>query len=183
MCDWEEQNLSIDKTVFIFLIEIQIFKDKLSMKKPKLATLEFQIKRGLVDDDSLDEDTRDIVEHCINLCKKKKYEDAVNSLLPELKFEWIWGNCDGDASDVFDVTEEIDFPCSPENSKIKLGESNGSLVITATVSFQIPIKNGVSESDIQSWLEDNSAYACGYVGAGWTYAESDGDNVSLVKLS
>lgn len=147
------------------------------------ASLEFQIKRGVVDMDSIEEDdTKEIVEKCLKLCKAKKHEEAVELLLPLLSFEWIWGNCDGDPSDIFETVDDVAFDLSKKNSIVQVGESDGNLVITATVQFDAKIKKGVKEGEITEWLSDNSAYACGYVGAAWLYSESDGDNVWLTKL-
>lgn len=146
------------------------------------ASLEFQIKRGVADCEGLDDDTLEVVEKCLKLCKKKDYEKAVATILPILNFEWIWGNCDGDPSEIFESTDDISFDLNPDNSIVKVGESDGSLVITATVCFEVDVKAGVTQEEVSEWLSDNSAYACGYVGAGWVYTESDGDNVWVTKL-
>lgn len=44
------------------------------------------------------------------------------------------------------------------------------------------IKDGLTEEDLSSWLNENSAYACGYLAGGWSYSGSDGDNVWVTGL-
>jgi hypothetical protein len=110
-----------------------------------------------------------------------KHEEAVKLLQPVMNFEWIWGNCDGDPSDLFENPDDVAFDLNNDNSIVKVGELDGSLVLTATVNFDLDVKDGVTEDQISEWLSDNSAYACGYIGSGWTYIESDGDNVWLVN--
>lgn len=146
------------------------------------AQLEFQIKRGVADCSSLDDDVIKIVEECLALCNKKDYQAAVQQIIPILWFEWIWGNCDGDPSDIFESVCDISFGLNADNSVLKVGELGGKLVITATVIFDVLVRDGVSQEEVRDWLSENSAYACGYVGAGWIYEGSDGDNVWVAKL-
>lgn len=153
------------------------------MSKAKLATLEFQIKRGIIDNESLDKDNENIVKKCIELCKGKKFEEAINYILPSLNFEWIWSNCDGDPVEIFETNEDINFSCDEKNSVIKIGEMDSNLVLTATVRFEVTVKKGVTFDEVSEWLDSNSAYSCGYVGWGWTYMGSDGDNVWITDLN
>ena len=116
------------------------------------------------------------------LVQKNEHQGAVELIMPNLNFEWIWSNCDGDPKEITGDVEDISFQCDSENSVIKLGEDGGNLVITATVVFEINVKKGWSKEKLSDWLSDNSAYACGYVGGGWSYAGSDGDNVWVTDL-
>jgi hypothetical protein len=150
----------------------------------KKANLEFQIKRGVVDIESIeDEEVKATVQQCLKLCKAKKYEEAADLLHQTMSFEWSWSACDGDASDIFEDTEDIFFECSSKNSSLKVGEDNGDLVITAWAAFQVPVKDGISADEISEWLNDNSAYACGWLSGGWGYLGSDEDNVLLTKFN
>ena len=147
------------------------------------AILEFQIKRGVVDMDSIeDDDVKASAEKCLKLCKAKKYSEAVEILFPLMSFEWIWGNSDGDAGDVFEEIDGIFFECNKENTSLQVGESDGNLVITGTAIFQVAINDGISADEITEWLDTNSAYACGCLSGGWGYSVSDGDNVFFNKI-
>ena len=53
------------------------------------AHLEFQIKRGVVDAESIeDADVKAAVQKCIKLCKAKKNSDAVDLLFALMSLEW-----------------------------------------------------------------------------------------------
>jgi hypothetical protein len=147
------------------------------------ASLEFQIKRGVVDIESIEDgDVKSKVEKCLKLCKAKKQSEAVDILLPLMSFEWSWGSCDGDAGDVFEGTDDIFFECNKKNTSLQVGESDGNLLITASAMFQAAVQDSMSADEITQWLDDNSAYACGWLSGGWGYSGSDGDNVIVTKV-
>jgi len=147
------------------------------------ARLEFQIKRGVVDVDSIEDDeVKATVEKCLKLCKVKKNSEAVELLLPIMSFEWSWGSCDGDAADVFEDTDDIFFECNEKNTSLQVGESDGDLLITSSAMFEVALRDGLSADEITEWLDDNSAYACGWLSGGWGYSGSDGDNVVVTKV-
>jgi hypothetical protein len=147
--------------------------------------LEFQIKRGLVDENFIDdEDTIEIINNVKRLCIENNFEDAVNYLLPKLNFEWIWSNGDSDPNDYFLDPDDIAFDCNKDNCLLKVGVDDENLVITANVEFFLNAKNGTNIDELKDWLNDNSMYACGYVGAGsWGYAQSDGDNIWVTSVN
>lgn len=147
------------------------------------AKLEFQIKRGIVNCDDLDDEIKGLVSECLLLCLQKDYKSAVDLIMPIMAFEWYWGNCDGDPSDVFENPEDVAFDLNTNNCSVKVGEESGSLILTASVFFDLQVKDGSSLEEITEWLSDNSAYSCGYVGGGWIYVESDGDNVYVNSLN
>ena len=148
----------------------------------RTAVLEFQIKRGVVDSD-LDDDAKELHDRCLSLIEAGQLDEAVAELLPQMYFEWSWANGDGDPEDFFEnVTDEICFDCTSENTSLKVGVDEGRLVVTASCQFQMECTDGATEDDLSEWLEDNAAYACGFVSAGWSYAGSDGDNVTVVSL-
>ena len=142
------------------------------------VTLEFQIKRGSVDIEGATEETMQIHDKCLEFCRGGKYEEGVNFLLPNLAFEWLWSNGDGDPADFFDADEDISFDCNKENCRLRIGNDEGSLIITASVKFTLKAKTDCDTVKLADWLRDKAMYACGYVGVnGWRYAGSDGDNV------
>jgi hypothetical protein len=148
----------------------------------QIARLEFQIKRGVVDCYGLDSETLSLVDKCLSLCKQDHYESAVAIIMPLMTFEWLWSNCDGDPSDIFVDVKDINFDLNATNSLVRVGEQSGSCVLTVTAYFDVKVYDGISIEQIEAWLVDYSAYACGYVGGGWSYAESDGDNVWITAL-
>jgi hypothetical protein len=146
------------------------------------ANFEFQIKRGIINNDDLDEEVQKIISKCIDLCKKKQHKKATELIFPLLSFEWTWNNCDGDVSEILEESDDLFFECSEDNTTIQLGEDQGNLIITATAKFSAQVKDGLTQEDLSSWLDDNSAYSCGYLSGGWSYSGSDGDNVWVTEL-
>lgn len=158
------------------------------MKKNKIDTaqkgkFEFQIKRGLVDHEGVEEDIRSTIDSCIALCKNKKNKKAVELIYTILSFEWIWDNCDGNPKDIFLDNQNVFFDLNTENSIVKLGVESDTLLITATVYFELDIKSDIDTEEIKIWLDEESAYACGYIGGGWGYTGSDGDNIVFLGFA
>jgi hypothetical protein len=151
---------------------------------PKMTTghFEFQIKRGVIDAGDVDDEVKGVIDECIRLCKSKKNKEAVEKIYSLLNFEWSWSSCDGDASDIVEDPDEINFDCNVKNCSVQLGVEGDELVITATAKFEAPVNEGLTVEQVQEWLDDNSAYACGYLSGGWGYSSTDGDNVSIVQI-
>jgi hypothetical protein len=148
----------------------------------KTAQLQFQVKRGAVDMDALDDDTLALIEGCLQLVREGQHEKAVDLLRRNMKFEWIWGNCDGDPAEVGASGEDILLDLSVANTpQLLVGESNDALVITASVNFNLVVADNVDAASLTEWLESNSCYACGTVSAGWGYSGSDGENVWVLS--
>jgi hypothetical protein len=143
---------------------------------------EFEIKRGVIDASDSDDEVKDVLEECIALCKSKKHTEAVDKIYSLLSFEWSWDSCDGDVSDIVEDADDIAFDCSAENCSVQVGLEGDDLMITATAKFEATVNDGLSMDEIQEWLDDNSAYACGYLSGGWSYSSTDGDNVSIVNI-
>jgi hypothetical protein len=152
------------------------------MSKPKTATLEFQIKKGIVDIDSSDQEIKNHLQNSLCLCKQEKCEDAVDLIFPYLNFEWIWSNCDSDPEEIFENSEDIFLKLTETNSSVEFCNTEGELAITASVQFKAKIKSFVESEELSSWLEDNAAYACGHISGGWSYRGSNGDNVWLLMV-
>jgi len=143
---------------------------------------EFQIKRGVIDAGDADDEVREIIEECIQLCRSKKNKEAVEKVYPLLSFEWSWGSCDGDASEIVEDTDDIAFDCNAKNCALQLGLEGDELMITASAKFEAAVNDGLTVEQVQEWLDDNSAYACGYLSGGWSYSSTDGDNITIVKI-
>lgn len=146
------------------------------------GNFEFQIKRGVIDASDLDDEVKEVIEECIALCNAKKNQEAVEKICSLLSFEWSWSGCDGDASEIVEDSDDIAFDCSLENCSVQLGVESDELIITAIARFDTQVNDGLSVEEIQEWLDDNSAYACGYLSGGWSYSNTDGDNISIIKV-
>ena len=144
--------------------------------------LEFQIKRGIVDADDLDDDSADVIAKALELCGQSSFEEASQIILDSLSFEFDFSSMDCDPSDFLANTDAIDFECTANNTDVKVGTDGGALVITAAVKFDVELNGGKNSSEIQEWLDENGAWACGYLSGGWGYTGTDGDNVYLVEL-
>jgi hypothetical protein len=143
--------------------------------------LEFYMKRGLVNlDDFEDESDLELVNNAIELVKQDRFEEAIESL-PPMFFEWIPMNGDGDCSEVFENDEDFQLPLTPENSTVRAGYENGSLILTISVTFPMDIRDGIDAEQLSNWLDDNSMYACGYIGAGWSYHGDDGCTLHVIE--
>ena len=145
-------------------------------------TFEFQIKRGVVNEDDFATDECGVLKECLQLCENGNHDRAVDLLMPKLRFEWDWSNCDGDIDEFIPDAESLDLECNPENCSLQVDAQDGHLVITATVVFDYETVNEINIQEFAEWLDENSAYACGFVSGGWGYDGSDGDNVWLVKV-
>ena len=146
---------------------------------PQKAKFEFHIKRAVVNMDDLDEDIIENVNTSIALIKKGQLEKAIEAL-PTLNFEWIWSNGDGDPSEFFTDTEDLSIPLTPENSSIRVGETDGNLVLTVAIQFELTLVENCNTDEINDWLSDNSMFFCGYIGCGWTYHGDEGGGITLL---
>jgi hypothetical protein len=142
---------------------------------------EFYMKRGQVHLDDIEEES-DLasINKVIALIKDEKFEDAIEAL-PAMYFEWIPMNGDGDCSEVFESDEDFQIPLTQENSTVRVGYENESLILTISVTFPMGVKDDVDAEQLAEWLDDNSMYACGYVGAGWSYDGDDGCTLHVIE--
>ena len=147
---------------------------------PQKAKFEFHIKRAVVNMDDLDEDIIENVNTSIALIKKGQLEKAIEAL-PTLNFEWIWSNGDGDPSEFFTDTDDLNIPLTPKNSSIRVGETDGNLVLTVAIQFELALVENCNADEINDWLSDNSMFFCGYIGCGWTYHGDDGGGITLLS--
>ena len=145
------------------------------------VTLEFEIKRGVVDMDTLEDEGLELVQNCVELCRSGENEKAAKLITEAMEFEWNWSNFDGDMEDYFSGPETINEQCTDENCSVRVSEDDGALIITA--AFQFSMETAEDDIDLEAleeWLYENAAYSCGYFAGMWHYAGSDGDNVRIV---
>ena len=151
-------------------------------KDGDIGLFEFQIKRGLVDEDEIeDEDVQKLIDELKQLCEDENYEEAANLLLSNLSFEFGPDQLDDDPERFFANTDYIEFECSSENTSIKIGYDD-CLVVTISVQFEIPLNAGISTAELAEYLPDSGAWASASASPGWGYAGSDGDNVWFLGI-
>lgn len=146
------------------------------------ATLEFYMKRGMVNLDDVDDQAdMDRLEQAIKFSSEGKHEEALRAL-PEMFFEWIPSNGDGDVTEVFANGDDFKFYLDSNNSTIRAGVQDGNLVLTISVNFEMELNQEMEEDELAGWLDDNSMYFCGYVGNGWTYHSDDGCTLNVLSV-
>jgi len=147
-----------------------------------IGLFEFQIKRGLVDEENLDdEEIADLVNELKELCENEEFEMAATLLLPKLSFEFGTDQLDDDPGEFFADLDYIEIECTEDNTSVKVG-SDGDLVVTISVQFEIPLQAGISTQNLADYLPDSGAWAAASVSPGWGYSGSDGDNVWFVGI-
>ncbi len=142
--------------------------------------LEFFLKRGVVDFDSIEEAvTKRAVESALSLVKLRNYEEAV-AALPPISFEWSWSNGDGDPDELFEDVVDFELFLDPINSVVKVGEENGKLLLSINVIFTVEIREDIEKDAVQEWLDENSMDYAGYISGGWSYLSDDGSGVKVI---
>lgn len=148
-------------------------------QKGDIGVFEFQIKRGRVDEDTIeDPDVKDLLFEIIRLIEKNKHNKAVNLLMPKLDFEFPIGDLDYGQEDFFMHDRTIEFRCSKKNTYVRLGY-DGELFVTIGVEFEIPLKEQIDIAALEEYIADSGAHAAAYVSPGWGYSSTEGDNVWL----
>ena len=149
-----------------------------------VGLFEFQIKRGYVDGDAIEEDEiQELATKLKDLCEAEDFEAASKLLMASLSFEFGPADLDDEPEKYFSDLDYIDFECSDENTSVKVGvDGDGDLLVTITVQFEIALNAGISTSDLQDYLPDSGAWAAASASPGWGYYESDGENVRFLGL-
>lgn len=146
---------------------------------PKLK-MEFVLERGVVNIDDIEDDVVKIkIRKTLECARMKKWAEALE-ILPPLRFEWNWSSGDGDPEDLFEDAQDIDIVLTSSNSRVRLGELAGNLIISANVIFEVDVKDDIDRDEVQNWLDENSMDNAGYVSGGWSYHSDDG--VSITAL-
>ena len=156
--------------------------DDVETNEGDIGLFEFQIKRGLVDEDQIeDEDVQNLVDELKQLCEAESYEEAANLLLSNLSFEFGPDELDDDPERFFASTDYIEFECSSENTSVRIGHDD-CLVVTISVQFEVPLNAGISTAELAEYLPDSGAWSSASASPGWGYAGSDGDNVWFLGI-
>jgi transposase-like protein len=133
-----------------------------------IGLFEFQIKRGLVDEDEIeDEDVQKLVDELRQLCDDENFEEAASLLISNLSFEFGPGDLDDNPEVFFASTDFIEFNCSSENTSVKI-EYDDCLIVTI--------------SELAEYLPESGAWANASASPGWGYTGSDGDNVWFLGI-
>ena len=142
--------------------------------------LRYYLKRGVIDFNSIeDEASRQRVNNALALIGIGKYEEAV-AVLPPISFEWTWANGEGEPDDCFVKHDDVDLLLTTDNSKIRVGEEDGHLIISASVVFTVHPLSNLDKNDVQNWLDENSMDYAGYISGGWSYLSDDGSGVQVI---
>ena len=149
-----------------------------------IGLFEFQIKRGYVDEDSIEDDElKELVTKLKALCAEEDFESASKLLMTSLSFEFGPDELDDDPEKYFSDLDYIEFECTDENTAIKVGiDDEGALLVTITVKFEIALEAGISISELEDYLSESGAWAAASASPGWGYFESDGENVRFLGL-
>lgn len=149
------------------------------------VSFEWRMESGEVNmDDVEDQDVSAALALALSLAKKEKFEDAVKAL-PSINFEYSFGNLDSDCSDYFGEPQDISFDLDLSNPKhsVSVGVSDGKLIISITVVFEIPVQDGVVAEEVSEWLNDNGGYAAGFAAGGWSYNGDEGGHMMVAHES
>jgi hypothetical protein len=157
---------------------------KKSTEQGNRVLVEWSIKRAVINVAEIeDEETRGAIYNVIQLCKDKKYEEAV-AMLPEIYFEFDSGNMDSSPDDY--LAESVDSfvvdPSNPNHS-IKVGLDGNKLTLSIAVIFEMSLVSGVTADDLDEWLSENGGWAAATAAGQWWYSEDDGGSFSTVKKS
>jgi hypothetical protein len=151
--------------------------EDLKIKEGDIGLFEFQIKRGVVDENEIeDEDVQSLVDKLKKLCSNKKHKEACELLLPNLSFEFDPSDLDDDPDHFFADTDYIELECTRDNTSVKVSYDD-ELMVTISVNFEIPLNAGISKTELEEYLPESGAWAVASASPGWIYAASDGDNV------
>lgn len=149
--------------------------------------LEWEIINAAIDPDDLaaseDEALIARVQQACALAREGAHADSVRAALGPVKFEWCWGNCDGDPAEYFEKPKDFALDLTSQNSDLEFEESSGDIMITARVRFPLTTKKGVDQEALESWLDEQSVYACGFVSGGWSYQGDEGSSVRVAERS
>ena len=141
------------------------------------VVLEFEIKGGVVTDET------DAIREAIRLCEQNNSQKAAELLLPTMMLEWDWENCDGDPTEFFEEPKAFKLKCDSTNCVLEVGlNETKQVVITARVSFTLDAGGSLAPDELSEWLSEKSVYACAHVSGGWSYENSDEENVTLISV-
>lgn len=147
------------------------------------AIFEWYMFRGSVNiDDMEDDEERDAAKRAAVLVQEGEQEAALQAL-PALWFEYNIENLDSSPDDFMRSDQKVyfDINYTNPNHDIVLDCEDGTLILTATISFPMQINPGVDEEEINDWLSENGGYAAGFVSANWSYNGDEGGHFVFVR--
>ena len=151
--------------------------ENLKIKEGDIGLFEFQIKRGVVDENEIDDDdVQSLVDKLKKLCSDDKHKEACELLIPNLSFEFDPSDLDDDPDRFFANTDYIEIECTIGNTSVKISYDD-ELMVTVSVIFEIPLNADISTNKLEEYLPESGAWAVASASPGWIYAASDGDNV------
>ena len=151
--------------------------EDIKIKEGDIGLFEFQIKRGVIDENEIDDDdVQSLVNKLKNLCNDNKHKEACELLLPKLAFEFEPSDLDDEPDLFFADTDYIELECSRDNTSVKISYDD-ELMVSISVNFEIPLNAGISKTELKEYLPESGAWAVASASPGWLYAASDGDNV------
>lgn len=141
---------------------------------------EFELSSATVALDDLEEETRSIILECVEFLQNGDIEKAMEVYQNHMEFFWCWDNCDEEASEYF-IQDESEFylECIPTNSQFRIGLSGEDLVVTARITFELPLKD---ESNLEESVEAISEYSIDSCGGFWPYCFSDDLGMALYPV-
>lgn len=144
---------------------------------------EWSMEGGQIDEESIeDPKIQKALDKAKALIADGEHDKALQSL-PKLHFEFSGRNLDSDPSEFFTEDLELSFEIDSNNKKhkISLELDNDDLCINISVVFALPLKKGVNNSEINTWLDENGGYSAGFASGGWGYSGDKGGALLCVN--
>jgi hypothetical protein len=143
--------------------------------------MNYRIDSAVIDIDSIeDQDTKLSIEEIIELHKSGEHDEANNNRLPAMYFEFNAENMDSDC-DVWmnesSIYFDIDF--SNTNHTVSTTYEDDQLKLSASVTFEVELKEGVNPEEFQEWLDENGGWAACSISGEWSYTEDDGGSFTI----
>ncbi len=144
----------------------------------KFAKLQYQIKRGVIDSSDLEAEDVELLEQCLEDVRNERFDEAIAKLMPRMSLEWAWANCDASPEPICSEPTNFTIDLTEANTpQFQVGEHDGALVLTISVDFDLSVDDGVDLDTLSNWLSEHGASSCVLVSGGWTYSESDGEDL------
>ena len=144
--------------------------------------IKWSIKRAVVNfDEILDDETRSALEKAKAMCVEGMYSEALDCV-PQIDFEFDCGCLDSEYK-VHLIKPNYSFIIdkNSNNSTIKIGVQNNSLLLSISVVFEVIAVEGVDLAEFNEWLFENNCWAAGNAAGMWSYSEDDGGECCVYK--
>lgn len=137
---------------------------------------EWSMEGGQIDEESIDDpNILKALEKAKAMIADGEHDKALQSL-PKIHFEFSGQNLDSDPSEFFTEDLEFSFEIDPNNDmhNISLEIDNDDLLVTISVTFALPVKDGIDISELNEWFENNGGYYAGLAYGGWGWSGDNG---------